>query len=88
MERPEAIQNFYLEHIPGAKIEDHLLKASCPFCGSEEKKGGGTLVAYLDPESFFMGYFRCLNRCRPGGFAPPFCAIDGDRCSKGAGLRS
>jgi len=27
-------------------------------------------VAYLDPESFFIGYFRCLKRCRPGGFAP------------------
>jgi replicative DNA helicase len=77
MEHPEAIQNFYLEHIPGAKIEDHLLKASCPFCGSEEKKGGGTLVAYLDPESFFMGYFRCLNRCRPGGFAPHFARLMG-----------
>ena len=77
MERPEAIRNFYLEHIPGAKIEDHLLKAPCPFCGSEEKKGGESLVAYLDPESFFMGYFRCLNRCRPGGFAPHFARLMG-----------
>jgi replicative DNA helicase len=82
MERPEAIQNFYLEHIPEAKIEEHLLKAPCPFCGSEEKKGGGTLVAYLDPESFFMGYFRCLNRCRPGGFAPHFARLMGIDAAK------
>jgi KaiC/GvpD/RAD55 family RecA-like ATPase len=77
MERPEAIQTFYLEHLTGAKIEDSLLKAPCPFCGSEDKKGGGTLVAYLDPESFFMGYFRCLSRCRPGGFAPHFARLMG-----------
>jgi len=77
MERPEAIQNFYLEHIPGAKIEDNILKAPCPFCGSEEKKGGGTVIVYLDPESFFIGYFRCLNRCRPGGFAPHFARLMG-----------
>lgn len=82
MERPEAIQNFYLEHIPEAKIEEHLLKAPCPFCGSEEKKGGGTLAAYLDPESFFMGYFRCLNRCRPGGFAPHFARLMGIDAAK------
>ena len=77
MDRPEAIQNFYLEHIPEAKIEDNILKAPCPFCGSEDRKGGGNLVAYLDPESFFMGYFRCLNRCRPGGFAPHFARLLG-----------
>ncbi len=77
MDRPEAIQNFYLEHIPGAKIEDNILKAPCPFCGAEGKKGGGSAVAYLDPESFFMGYFRCLNRCKPGGFAPHFARLMG-----------
>ena len=86
MERPEAIQNFYLEHIPGAKIENHLLKAPCPFCGSEEKQGGGSLVAYLDPESFFMGYFRCLNRCRPGGFAPHFSRLMGIDAQKVPGF--
>ena len=77
MERPEAIQNFYLEYIPGAKIEDNILKAPCPFCGGDGKKAGGTAVAYLDPESFFMGYFRCLNRCKPGGFAPYFARMMG-----------
>ena len=35
------------------------------------------MVAHLDPNSFFMGYFRCLNRCRQGGYAPYFARIMG-----------
>jgi replicative DNA helicase len=68
MNRSEEVEKFYLEHLPGAKKENHILKAPCPFCSADEGKGMGALVVYLEPESFFMGYFRCLNRCRPGGF--------------------
>jgi replicative DNA helicase len=68
MIRPEEIESFYLEYLPEAKKEKGFLKAACPFCRPEETKGQGTLVVYLEPESFFMGYFRCLSRCRPGGF--------------------
>jgi hypothetical protein len=66
MSRPEEVEKFYLEHLPAAKKEKSFLKASCPFCRPDEAKGKGTVVVYLEPESFFMGYFRCLNRCRPG----------------------
>lgn len=51
--------------------------ADCPFCNA----GGGSrlakLVVTLNPSSFFHGYFRCLSRCTPGGFAPYFAALAG-----------
>ncbi|MGD2126017.1 MAG: DnaB-like helicase C-terminal domain-containing protein [Desulfobacteraceae bacterium] len=68
MDRVDQLKAFYLEHIPGARIEGNILKGTCPFCGTRGKGKPGTMVAYLDPESFFVGYFRCLNRCQPGGF--------------------
>ena len=58
MEQAEAVKRLYLEHVPGAKVEGNILKGPCPLCASgEDGKEGGTLVAYLDPESFFFGYF-------------------------------
>jgi replicative DNA helicase len=77
MIRPEDVERFYLEHLPQAKKEKSFLKAPCPFCRPDEKKGPGTVVVYLGSESFFLGYFRCLNRCRPGGFPPYFARIMG-----------
>ena len=77
MDRHEEIKKFYTEQIPGAKIEDNLLKAPCPFCAKNKPQKPGILVAYLDPESFFMGYFRCLNRCVPGGFLLYFARLKG-----------
>lgn len=77
MDRSEELKRFYLDRIPGAKLEGHLLKAPCPLCSSDPKERPGTMVAYLDPDSFFMGYFRCLKRCRPGGFAPHFAGLMG-----------
>jgi replicative DNA helicase len=77
MNRPEEVEKFYLEHLPSAKKENSILKAPCPFCRPDETKGKGTLVVYLEPESFFIGYFRCLNRCRPGGFPLYFSKLMG-----------
>ncbi|MBN1850881.1 MAG: AAA family ATPase [Deltaproteobacteria bacterium] len=71
------IRQFYLAHIPGAREEGPLIKAPCPFCRSDADHNPGTLAVYMDPESFFMGYFRCSNRCIPGGFAPYFARIMG-----------
>jgi KaiC/GvpD/RAD55 family RecA-like ATPase len=68
----DKIKQFYLTHLKGAKIEGTMLKASCPFCANPESPKPGMLIVYLDPESFFYGYFRCSNRCKPGGFAPHF----------------
>lgn len=72
MTRSDAIRKFYIESLPAAKVEGNLLNAPCPFCSGGDREKSGTLVAYLDPQSYLMGYFRCLNRCRPGGFAPYF----------------
>lgn len=68
MDLLEQTIHFYRKHLPGAVHEKHFLKAPCPFCSTSDSGDGGTLVAYLNPESFFAGYFRCLRRCRPGGY--------------------
>lgn len=77
MDRMEQTKHFYLEHVPKATVEGNLLKAPCPFCSAEGNESPGVLVVYLNPESLFMGYFRCLNRCLPGGYAPYFARIMG-----------
>ncbi len=68
MDHPDTIRRFYLEHIAGAKIEGNILTGPCPFCAVDKSEKRGMLAAYLDPGSLFVGYFRCLSRCRPGGF--------------------
>lgn len=68
MHADESIKQFYLRHLPDARLENLRLHAPCPFCPSSEKGGSGRLVVDMDPDSFFYGYFRCLDRCRPGGF--------------------
>ena len=77
MDRADVIKKFYLEQIPGAKAEGNLIKAPCPFCPSEGEEKQGIMIVYLDPESFFMGYFRCVSRCVPGGFPLYFGRIMG-----------
>ncbi len=72
MKRSDAIKTFYLSFLPGAKVEGNLLKVPCPFCPGGDGEKPASLVVYLDPQSYFMGYFRCLDRCTPGGFAPHF----------------
>jgi len=67
VDRADEVKRFYMENLPGAKLEADILKAPCPFCETA-RKTKGTLVAYLDYESYFHGFFRCLNRCIPGGF--------------------
>ncbi len=72
MNSTDLIKAFYLRHLSGAELDGNTLNAPCPFCKHPETTAPGTLTVDLDPESFFYGYFRCLNRCRPGGFAPHF----------------
>jgi KaiC/GvpD/RAD55 family RecA-like ATPase len=69
------IKNFYLKFLPNAKIEGAFIKAPCPFCASVGLKKPGLLAAYIFPDSFFMGYFRCSNRCRPSGFPIHFAKL-------------
>jgi archaellum biogenesis ATPase FlaH len=68
MDLTEQVAAFYRGHIPGARFEKQVLKGPCPLCPSGDNGRRGTIVVYLNPKSHFAGYFRCLNRCRPGGF--------------------
>lgn len=71
----EKLARFYQDNLPGAVIEGNMLKAPCPFCASRGRKEPGGLVAFLNGDGFFAGYFRCLSRCVPGGFAPHFARL-------------
>jgi hypothetical protein len=77
METIEQLKQFYLEHLPGAVVEKHFLKAPCPLCKPTDDTPPGLMVVYLHPESFFAGYFRCMQRCRPGGFPLHFSRLMG-----------
>jgi len=77
MELNERLTDFYREHLPESAIEGTLLKGVCPFCKSKGGEETGSIVAYLGARSYFAGYFRCQNRCVPGGFAPHFARLSG-----------
>lgn len=64
----EKIKAFYEQHLSGAAYKGHHLVASCPFCQRQGKQGQGRITVLLNPDSYFRGYFRCQNRCVPGGF--------------------
>lgn len=77
MDSREAVSSFYHLHLQNIVDEKHRLRADCPFC---EKKGldpAGRIFVSLNPDSFFYGYFRCLNHCVPGGFLIWFARLAG-----------
>jgi replicative DNA helicase len=59
------ISQFYLGYFNEAWAE--TLSVPCPFC-VDRGYAPGRLTVFLNKESFFHGYFRCHNRCVPGGF--------------------
>ena len=74
----EKIASFYQEHLPEGVIDNTMLKGPCPFCKDKKSSGSaGTIVVYLGARSYFAGYFRCQNRCVPGGFAHHFARLSG-----------
>ncbi|KPJ76468.1 MAG: DNA helicase [Deltaproteobacteria bacterium SG8_13] len=77
MDFVETIKQFYTTHLPGAQLEKNFIKAPCPFCQTTDGKKAGTLVVYLIPENPFVGYFRCLSHCHPGGFPLYFSQLMG-----------
>jgi replicative DNA helicase len=68
----ELISAFYLEHLPNAEKKGSLLSAPCPFCATQSDQPAGQIAVFLNPESYFRGYFRCSKRCLPGGFHQHF----------------
>ncbi|MDA3971309.1 MAG: AAA family ATPase [Desulfobulbaceae bacterium] len=70
------IQEFYETHLPGATVKKTQLVAPCPFCLSRGFSQG-TIGVTLNKTGYFLGYFRCSNRCVPGGFAHHFARLRG-----------
>lgn len=64
----DVISQFYLQHLPGARVSNHTLQAPCPFCSGRNRETSCHIQVLLNPESFFHGYFRCTSRCVSGGF--------------------
>ena len=64
-EAVDPVLAFYLRHL-GEEVRNGFV-AACPFC-RERGYQPGRLSVVLSPQSFFHGYFRCHNRCVPGGF--------------------
>jgi len=71
----EEVIKFYMENLKGGKISGSYIKAPCPFCMKHGSKKPGLFVININPESYFMGYFRCLNKCMQGGFASYFAKL-------------
>jgi replicative DNA helicase len=82
VQRNDPVARFYLKQLGGPWRE--TLSVVCPFC-RERGFEPGKLVVFLNPDSFFHGYFRCLNRCVPGGFPGWFAHLAGLAASEAPG---
>ena len=76
-DKNEATVLLYQQNLQNAKLEKTHLTADCPFCREKGLDPHERLVVYLRPGGFFFGYFRCLNRCTPGGFPLWFAKLSG-----------
>ncbi|MDH4319494.1 MAG: DnaB helicase C-terminal domain-containing protein, partial [Desulfobulbaceae bacterium] len=75
MDHKDPITRFYLDNLPGSEVVNKLIRTACPFCSTGEDDKKKQIVVFLNQESFFHGYFRCLSRCRPGGFPLHFARM-------------
>ncbi len=71
----EAVYQFYVNNLRGGSLDKSIYSADCPFCPEKGLDGRQRLVVTINPDGFFHGYFRCLNRCVPGGFPLWFTAL-------------
>lgn len=76
-EKNEATVLLYQQNLQNTTLEKTHLTADCPFCREKGLDPRSRLVVYLRPSGFFFGYFRCLNRCTPGGFPLWFAKLSG-----------
>ncbi|MBU0943265.1 MAG: AAA family ATPase [Proteobacteria bacterium] len=77
MDQHEAIASLYRRNLSNPQVEKNFLTADCPFCRAKGFDPQGRFVVFLKREGFFHGYFRCLNRCVPGGFPLWFAKLSG-----------
>jgi Replicative DNA helicase len=68
----DPVSEFYRRQLPEAHQRNGSLQAPCPFCIRQGKQQASVLSVHLNPDSFFHGYFHCLNHCVPGGFSLHF----------------
>jgi KaiC/GvpD/RAD55 family RecA-like ATPase len=68
MDHTDPVTVFYKEQLPEAELKNNILTAQCPFCKQNGRKDQGVIVVFLNQESYFHGYYRCLSHCTPGGF--------------------
>ncbi|MGD9949234.1 MAG: DnaB-like helicase C-terminal domain-containing protein [Desulfobulbus sp.] len=71
----DAISQFYMQHLPEAKRNNHTLQAPCPFCSAQNPQTTCRIQILLNAENFFHGYFRCTSRCVSGGFPLHFARL-------------
>nr|WP_320009933.1 DnaB-like helicase C-terminal domain-containing protein [uncultured Desulfobulbus sp.] len=69
---PDAMSQFYQQHLPKGQLHNYRLQAPCPFCKGSDTESNGRIQVLLNPNSFFHGYFRCTSGCVPGGFVLHF----------------
>ena len=67
-EYAQAVLEFYEKNIHHGSLDKTTLTGDCPFCPEKGLDGTSKLVVSINPDGFFHGFFRCLNRCVPGGF--------------------
>ncbi|HBI14339.1 MAG TPA: DNA helicase [Desulfobulbaceae bacterium] len=75
MKKVDAITEFYHNQLPDGELKNNILSAPCPFCAGKSGGKAGQILIFLNPDSYFHGYFRCQNRCIPGGFPLYFARL-------------
>ena len=73
----DPVARYYLDYLKGAMQDKGVITAECPFCRTNHGEKAGRLVVIINPGAYFHGYFRCLNRCVPGGFPLWFSQLAG-----------
>lgn len=71
----QAVHEFYNKNLSNTVLDKTTLVGDCPFCGEKGLDPASKLVVIINPEGFFHGFFRCLNRCVPGGFPLWFTSL-------------
>ena len=72
-----SLERFYRDQLPDGIVKDSVLTAECPFCKKSDADKKGKVLVFLNPTSFFYGYFRCLSHCMERGYAHWFAHLAG-----------
>ncbi len=71
----QAVFEFYQTNLENITLDKTTLIGDCPFCPEKGLDGSKRLVVINNSDGFFHGFFRCLNRCVPGGFPLWFTSL-------------